>query len=197
MSAKLDLHPPAREVTRLLDAIKDEQLSALTPCEGTTVAGIIDHLLGLTLAFRDAALKRTGPDSPPGSADPANLHPKWRELLPQRLDELATAWDDPAAWEGTTWAGGVQSPAAEMAVVAIDELVLHGWDLAKGTGQTFRCDPASTDVVFGFTSLMSEPGQEAGREGLFGPVVEVPADAPKLERALGFSGRDPNWVPPT
>jgi uncharacterized protein (TIGR03086 family) len=192
---KLDLHPPAREVTRLLGAITDDQLDAPTP-GGATVAGILDHFMGLTLAFRDAATKRSGPDSPGGSADAANLHPAWRELLPQRLDELAAAWDDPEAWEGTTWAGGVEMPADAMAGVALDELVLHGWDLAKGTGQEFHLDPASLEATYAFTASMSEPGQEAGREGLFGPVVPVPEDAPRFDRALGYSGRDPGWQPP-
>lgn len=78
-------------------------------------------------------------------------------------------------------------------MVALDELVLHGWDLARGTGQPFACDPASTHACFAFTSQSAEPGQEAGREGVFGPVVDVPADAPMFDRALGFSGRDPAW----
>jgi uncharacterized protein (TIGR03086 family) len=81
----------------------------------------------------------------------------------------------------------VTLPGEIAAMVALDELVLHGWDLALGTGQQFECDPASTEVCFEFTSMASVPGEEASREGLFGPVVDVPPDAPLLHRALGLS----------
>jgi uncharacterized protein (TIGR03086 family) len=197
----LDLGSAAGQVKTLVAGVTDAQLSAPTPCEGTPVAAMLDHLMGLTVAFRNAATKSTapaGPDAPGRSpASASHLDPDWRRLLPQQLDDLVAAWKDPAAWEGMTEAGGVTMPAAVIGRVAVDELVLHGWDLARGTDQAFRCDPESTQACFEFTSMMSQPSEAAGREGLFGPVVDVAADAPLLDRALGFSGRDPAWSPAT
>lgn len=82
-------------------------------------------------------------------------------------------------------------------MVALDELVLHGWDLARATGQPFSCDAASTDAVLAFTTEMARPENAEQREGLYAPVVDVPSDAPALDRALGCAGRDPGWTSAT
>jgi uncharacterized protein (TIGR03086 family) len=195
MSQILDLAPAANQVKSLLANVTDDQLSARTPCEHYTVGDILDHFMGLTLAFRYAAVKDDSLASAAPSPSADQLDPDWRSKLPQQLDELAAAWKDPAAWDGTTAAGGVTLPAEVMGLVALDELVLHGWDLARGTGQPFECDPDSTDAVFTFTSMSAEEPAES-REGIFGPVVDVPADAPLFDRALGLSGRDPHWTAP-
>ena len=197
----LDLIPATREVARLLDGVADDQLADPTPCADTPVAALLDHLMGLSMAFTWAARKTTAvedhsKESGPGQASAEHLDPQWRRLLPERLDELSKAWGDPDAWEGMTEAGGVTTPASVMGVVALDELVLHGWDLARATGQPFACDPASTAAVLEFTRASTRPEEAAAREGLFGPVVDVPEDAPDLDRALGFAGRDPAWTPP-
>src|SRR6476661_1652318 len=97
----IDLHPAAREVTRLLEGVRDDDLSAPTPCEGTPVAAMLDHLMGLSLAFTWAATKNL----PPGAGGPPkssaeHLDPAWRDVLPERLDGLAQAWRDPQAWTG-------------------------------------------------------------------------------------------------
>jgi uncharacterized protein (TIGR03086 family) len=191
----LDLDPAAREVARLLDGVPDGALGDPTPSD-IPLGQLLDHLMGLTLAFTRAA-RKTVPEggSRPPSSSAADLDPRWRSELPRRLDELVAAWRDPAAWEGMTEAGGVTMPAEAIAMVALDELVLHGWDLARATGQDFRCDPASTAAVLEFTSETAKPEQAPIRDGLFGPVVPVPADAPPLDRALGFAGRDPGWTP--
>ena len=198
----IDLEPAAQVVARLLDGVGDDQLAGPTPCADTPVAALLDHLMGLSMAFTWAARKTSAPgdgggESGPGQASADHLDPDWRALLPQRLATLVEAWRDPAAWEGMTEAGGVRAPARVMGVVALDELVLHGWDLARGTGQPFSADPASTAAVLAFTTASAQPEEAAGRAGLFGPVVEVPEDAPAFDRALGFAGRDPAWTAPS
>jgi uncharacterized protein (TIGR03086 family) len=195
----LDLEPAAREVTRLLDSVTGDQLADPTPCAGTPVAGLLDHLMGLSQAFTWAAQKTTPPEGsgggPPSPVSAEHLDPDWRDELPQRLTALVQAWRDPKAWEGMAEAGGVRLPAGAMGAVALDELVLHGWDLARATNQPFNCDPASTAAVLEFTRASAQPERAAMREGLFGPVVDVPEDAPDFDRALGFAGRDPRWTP--
>ena len=88
-------------------------------------------------------------------------------------------------------AGGIDLPARMAGKIALNELVLHGWDTARASGQPFDCDPRTLEASREFVTLMSTPEEEAGREGLFGPVVEVSADAPRLERVIGLSGRNP------
>nr|WP_222132066.1 TIGR03086 family metal-binding protein [Pseudonocardia sp. C8] len=187
--------PTTRAVAAVVTGIGDDQLDRSTPCTGMTVAALLDHLHGLAHAFRLAAEKAPEALETAPRADAAHLEPDWRTAIPARLDALADAWRDPSAWTGMTAAGGIELPGEVAGTVALDELVLHGWDLAVATGQDFTPDDDAVGAVLGFTESMSAPGQEASREGLFGPVVPVPEDAPAFDRALGFSGRDPQWKP--
>ena len=94
-----------------------------------------------------------------------------------------------------TRAGGIDLPGEIAGIVALNELVVHGWDVARASGQDYDVDPVSLEAAHGFVAQFSGPGQEASRAGLFGPVVDVAADAPLLDRVIGMSGRDPGWAP--
>ncbi|RBY91034.1 TIGR03086 family metal-binding protein [Blastococcus sp. TF02A-30] len=185
----IDLAPAAAEVARVVAGVHDDQLGDPTPCPGMPVGALLDHLVGLTLAFRMAAEKVPQPDGP--SADAGALADDWRSRLPAQLDALVAAWRKPAAWEGETEAGGVRMPAPDMAVVALDELVVHGWDLAVATGQGYAPDGGSVRPCLQFAD--SVPDEPEARLGLYGPRVPVPDDAPLLHRLLGATGRDPGW----
>jgi uncharacterized protein (TIGR03086 family) len=192
MTTTPDLAPQTAEVARVVAGVRDDQLTDPTPCAGTSVAALLDHLDGLTVAFRMAAEKTPLAGGP--SADADHLPADWRTRLPQQLDGLAAAWQQPAAWEGTAEAGGVQMPAPVAAVVALNEVTVHGWDLAVATGQQYRPDPAAVQACLEMVGDRSDPANDP--EGLFGPVVPVPADAPVFDRLLGQTGRDPGWTAP-
>jgi uncharacterized protein (TIGR03086 family) len=187
----VDLGAAAAEVARVVAGVRDDQLGDPTPCEGTSVAALLDHLVGLTLAFRLAAEKTPAEGGPSASADA--LAADWRTRLPAQLDALAEAWRSPEAWEGTAVAGGVEMPAPAMAVVALDELVVHGWDLAAATGQRYAVSDGDAEACASFAGEVGDSAEE--RLGLYGPRVPVPADAPPLDRLLGLTGRNPGWRP--
>jgi uncharacterized protein (TIGR03086 family) len=190
----LDFAPPVRRIRGLLLGITDDHLRDPTPCPGWTVGDLLDHLTGLSWAFTQAALKRTdapGTDSPPPRPSAANLSPQWRSRLPVVLEDLAIAWRSPSAWEGTARAGGVTMPAAAMGTVAVNELIMHGWDLARATGQEYAADPRILEQLIEFLSQ----GPREGTPGLFGPVVETDDDADLLDQAVGLAGRNPHWRP--
>ncbi len=185
-----DLGPAAQRVAGLVAATGDAQLGDTTPCPKTTVGDLIDHIGTLTLAFTAKAEKRDdGMSSPPPPPSAANLGPGWRERTGEDLQRLVAAWRDPAAWRGMTRAGGMDLPAEVAGLVVLDELVVHGWDLAVATRQTYDPPIEEVDVAIAFVSAFDAP-----RDGsLFGPVVPVSADAPALDRLLGLTGRDPAW----
>lgn len=192
---ELDLTPATQALADIVAGIPDTALTAPTPCD-ITVAALLDHVAGLSEAFRMAATKEAvdvGGSGP--SADSANLADDWRTSIPAALDALAAAWREPSAWEGMTVAGPIEMPAEIAALVTFDEVVVHGWDLARATGQPFTPDAASLGAVQDFVAQFTGPGMEEQRQGLFGPEVPVPADAPLLDRVIGMTGRDPAWRP--
>jgi uncharacterized protein (TIGR03086 family) len=188
----LDFDPPVRQLRAILLGVADDDLTAPTPCPGWTVGVLLSHLIGLSYAFAAAARKSDdvpGTSGPPPEPSAGDLPTHWRSRLPVLLAELETAWRDPAAWTGTATAGGVTMPAADMGVVAMNEVVLHGWDLAQATGQEFFTDPRILETLLEFLSQ----GPPEGTPGMFGPPVEVDDEATLLDQVVAQAGRDPQW----
>ncbi|GAA4702705.1 TIGR03086 family metal-binding protein [Nocardioides conyzicola] len=189
----IDFGAATRALAAVVADIRDDQLADPTPCPDYSVADLLDHVAGLTLAFTLSAHKEPLPDGGQPSVDGVQLPPAWREDIPAALDRLAAAWSEPSAYDGLTMAGPIEMPAEMVALVALDEVVVHGWDLARATGQPYAPDETAVLASLGFASGF-EPPPEAGT-GPFGPPVPVPADAPALDRLAGATGRDPGWAP--
>ncbi|MEU2995980.1 TIGR03086 family metal-binding protein [Streptomyces sp. NPDC006995] len=188
-----DLGPAARRITALLGPVDDGSLDGPTPCPAYAVRELLGHLTGLATAFRDAARKDLGPSTatPPDAALPV-LEDDWREALPRRLEEVAAAWRAPDAWTGMTRAGGIDLPGEVAGVVALNELVIHGWDLARSTGQPYAAGEAELRSC---EALLAPDADDPDRGGIFAPPLPVAADAPLLDRVIALSGRRPDWRP--
>jgi uncharacterized protein (TIGR03086 family) len=191
MHPNFDFEPAATALETVVGGITDEQLTAPTPSADTTVRDLLAHVIGLTEAFRQAATKEAVGRSVPPAVGPETALPQdWRSRIPAQLKALVEAWREPAAWDGETEAGGVSAPAVVMAMIALNETVVHSWDLARATGQRLSADPSHLSVLLEF---LSETPAE-GTPGMFGPVVPVPDTAPELDRLVGLTGRDPSWT---
>jgi uncharacterized protein (TIGR03086 family) len=183
----LDFDPPARQLRSLLLGIDETELIAPTPCADWSVAALLVHLLGVCAAFTQAARKLTGS---PGTAGPpppplaADLPAYWRSRMPVLIEELATAWRDPAAWTGTAQVGGGTMPAAMIGAFGMNELVMHSWDLAQATGQDYAADPRILEALI---ELLAQGAP------LFGEVVEIEPESALLDQAVALAGRDPQW----
>ena len=192
----VDLEPAAHRLAGLVAGVPDTVLEGPTPCPDYRVGDLVEHIGGLALAFTDAATRTMGEAGGQGpSGDATRLAPDWRAQIPADLAGLARSWQRPDAWTGMTRVGGIDLPGETAGMFALDELVVHGWDLARATGQDYDVEASSLEPLMDLLVPFSEPGREAARTGLFGPVIPVAADAPLLDRVLGLTGRDPGWTP--
>lgn len=185
----LDLTPATSTLARLVADLDDSDLPRRTPCPDYTVGDLADHIGGLTIAFTEAAHKSARPGDHEPSGDASRLEAGWRERIATDLAHLAEAWSDPAAYEGMTQAGPIELPAQIAAVVALNEVVTHGWDLARAVDADYSVDEEALAVCLDFAAQFSDDD----RGETWGPVVDVPADAPALDRLVGLLGRDPAW----
>jgi uncharacterized protein (TIGR03086 family) len=140
--AMTDLGPAADNLCALIAAVPDSDLGRPTPCTDYTVGDLLHHIADVTVAFGGAAVKSRGESADMGPwGDASKLDPDWRISLPRRVQALAEAWRDPHAWTGITRVGGADQPGEMIGIFALGELVVHGWDLARGTGLPFDPDP--------------------------------------------------------
>ena len=195
MGAPFSLQPAATAVAALLPGVSDEALDGSTPCTELTVRALLNHLMGLSVAFQyvvrpeEAAALGIDLSGPSFTED---LDPQWRTLLPQRLADLVATWAQPRSWIGESAIAGTVMPNDQVAMVVLDELVLHGWDLAAATGQPFDLPEGTDPGLYGFIRALAS---DDGIPGLFGPQQPVPTSAPQFDHMLAMSGRDPGWRP--
>ena len=118
--------------------------------------------------------------------------PGYAQAYQAQIARAVQAWSDPEAWQRELGVMGSTTPAADVAAMLIAEMVLHGWDVARATGQDYHCDDEVAQAVL---KTVEAQGDLFRQYQGFAAVVPVPDDATAFDRALALSGRDPQWQP--
>ena len=170
-----------QQTRRFIAAIKPDQLHDPTPCSEWDVQQLLDHQATVT-GFVIGVLSGTPPTGPGEEAD--NL-----ERYDAGTSKVLGLAKPPGAMDKT-----MQTPMGEMTgmafmgLIPIWDMLIHGWDLAKATGQDTKLDPVLVEAAAA-TFIPMVP-QFAGR-GMFAEAIHVPGDADTQTRLLALAGRQP------
>lgn len=173
-----------------------DQHDAPTPCTDFSVADVINHLaFAFEMARRSGVREDWDPSWSADSIAPALdgvPAAEWAAVCGREAPRTARAWSEPTAWDGDSTMGSAAMPAAVVGSMMTAELVIHGWDLATATGQSY--DPPADVVQAAIAGV--EPMLGMGRDGgWYGAEVRVDDSAPALHRLLAMTGRNPGWTP--
>ena len=176
--------------TALIGGVPADRRTAPTPCPDLDVAGLVDHLVGWLRAF-EAALAQRPAGSDPGAYrtgdDPAGE-------FSAAARGVLTAWrsGDP---DGTLQLTGPPLPRSFAYPMMLGEYLVHGWDLARATGQPVPfTDAQAAAALDGLRGMLRPEFRGPGRP--FGEEVTVGPDAGPVEKVVAFAGRDPQWTSP-
>lgn len=180
------LEAAADDAMPVLRGVRDDQLTLPTPCAEYDVHGLLDHLFQVITNFQLLA----GKGESDFAAAPERLGDDRRERFAAEIARLIEAWAAPGAETGVT--GAMSMPARTVGAMALGDLAVHTWDLARATGQTYEPDAAVVRML-GVEFMALAP--TARSMNMFGEPFPVDGDVTAFESLLAETGRDPGWRP--
>lgn len=181
---------------RKVAAVRPGQWDNPSPCEKWTARDVVRHIIDMHGVIM-RPLGRPLSDAPSVDEDPVAA------FRSARADIEAILADPSLAGTECETPTGAMTLEEHIDKVPSSDLPLHGWDLARATGQDDTIDPA--DVAYHWTAITALPGdvlekyRTPGAFGpgveVFGPEVRIGQDASPQDRLLAFIGRDPQWSP--
>jgi uncharacterized protein (TIGR03086 family) len=172
-------------------AVRAEQWSNQSPCAQWTARDVVGHIVDM-----HGIMLRPVNRTFPAREEPLAAFRAARAAVEEVLDSPSLAGapcDTPV---------GPMTVESQIDQVISDDLVLHGWDLAKATGQDATMDADDVARLWAVQEAIPAevmvkyrtPGAFGPGIEVYGPEVPVSDDASLQDRLLGFIGRDPGWA---
>jgi uncharacterized protein (TIGR03086 family) len=168
------------QFTERVRAVPADAWENPSPCEGWTARDIVGHLTEWIPGFFGSQGLEF-PEIPSVQDDPVGA---WETVQATLAKALA---DPPTASRQVETPFMKQSLAETVDMIVIGDVFTHTWDLARATGQDETLDGDQAERMMAAMGSMPEEALRA--DGMFGPAVDVPADADTQTRLLGYLGR--------
>ncbi|HEY4571653.1 MAG TPA: TIGR03086 family metal-binding protein [Kribbella sp.] len=181
-------HRRAEAFERTVAGVHPDQWANQSPCVKWTARDVVDHVVGMHAIMLEPVARKLEL-----SDDPLTAFQEARAAIEDVLE------DPIAALTETDTPGGPMTAEQHIDQVVSDDLVLHGWDLARATGQDETMEPVDVERLWAAAvaippELMEKyrtPGAFGQGVEVYGSEVPVPPDAPLQDRLLGLLGREP------
>ena len=181
-----ELYVKAMSATRAyIDAVRDDQWHAPTPCSEWDVRQIADHLIGENLwageLYQGKTIAEVGSklDGDLAGPDPAAAYR-------HSVDLACTAVLSTGAMESTCHLSFGDYSGSDYAAQLFMDTLIHGWDIAKATGQDARLDSELVEVCLPIAEQLTNQFRSAG---VFGDNLAVSPGADPQTRLLALVGR--------
>lgn len=171
---------------QLIAGIRTEQWEDPTPCTEWSVRDLVDHLV----TGNDLAARVLVGDSGRKDTASTDLRPDQRaDAYRASAQRLLAAFASPGAMDRIVTVPFGRVPGVVALHLRLVEALVHGWDLARATGQPLRYDEDAAVRALEFTreKLAEVPSDRSP----FGPPLQAPGDASALDRLAACLGRDP------
>lgn len=169
----------AAAFTDRIAAVPPDRWDAPTPCDGWNVRDLVRHVAENPKMFLGMVGRELRP-GPSVDVDPLGAFISARDQVQEDLDDPARAEAEFDGYFGrTTFAEAIDR------FLSLD-LAVHGWDLARATGQDERIDPVELPRLWESIELF---GDAIRSKGVCGPAVEPPPGADEQTRLLAHLGR--------
>jgi len=181
------------QAVRLISVTDPGELDGPTPCPEYDVRTLIQHLLTVLRRITTVAQGRDALSVPGVTTGIPDA-----ELGAAAVDDarrLAQVWTEDAVLDRMLTLPFGTMPGRAAAMAYTQELTVHSWDLATSIGRTDLLDDVLAEAMLG-PARQFVSAETRGGPVPFGPVVDVPDDAPPYARLVGWLGRDPHWSRP-
>ena len=168
--------------------IEASQLDGPSPCASWKVRDVLNHVIGSN-GFFVAALGGGAPM--PGDDRIDYSLGEFQLAFDEASAAARAAFGAPGALEKIAKLPWGERPGAALLGMATTDVFVHGWDLAKATGQPTDLDGSlAEELLAGSQASMNDAFRGPDGSGKpWGPEQQPPASATAADRLAAFLGR--------